>query len=97
MIDVDCADMCSNQRGLRRKISRVENGVTVNVIGLQTQIAGELDQKDLVSQMKRLQKLPKKKKVKVPCSKCNKTESKEKYFPYCCAEHWGIAVRAEPE
>ena len=38
-----------------------------------------------------------KRKVKVPCSKCNKTESKEKYFPYCCAEHWGIAVRAEPE
>jgi len=41
--------------------------------------------------------LPKKKKVKVPCSKCNKTEPKEKYFPYCCANHWGIAVRAEPE
>ncbi len=38
-----------------------------------------------------------KRKVKVPCSKCNKTEPKEKYYPYCCAEHWGIAVRAEPE
>jgi len=39
----------------------------------------------------------KKVKAKVPCSKCNKTEPKEKYYPYCCAEHWGIAVRAEPK
>jgi len=39
----------------------------------------------------------KKRKVKVPCSKCNKTEAKEKYFPYCCAKHWSIAVKAEPE
>ncbi len=39
----------------------------------------------------------KKKKAKVPCSKCNKSQPKDKYFPYCCAEHWGIAVRAEPE
>lgn len=54
MIDVDCADMCSSQRGLPRKISRAENGVTVDVIGLPTQMDGELDQKDLVSQMKRL-------------------------------------------
>ena len=38
-----------------------------------------------------------KRKVTVPCSKCNKTEPKEKYYPYCCAEHWGIAVRAEPK
>ena len=39
----------------------------------------------------------KKAKVEVPCSKCKKTEPKEKYYPYCCAEHWAIAVRAEPK
>ncbi len=38
-----------------------------------------------------------KRKVKVPCSKCDKSKPSDKYFPYCCAEHWGIAVRAEPE
>ncbi len=31
------------------------------------------------------------------CGKCKKSQPKDKYFPYCCAEHWGIAVRAEPE
>jgi len=54
MIDVDYADMCSNQRGLRRKISRVENGVGANVIGQLHQVDGEIHQKDLVSQIKRL-------------------------------------------
>jgi len=47
MIDVDCADMCSNQRGLPRKISRVENGVTVYVIGLPTQMDGGVRAKGL--------------------------------------------------
>lgn len=31
------------------------------------------------------------------CSKCKKTKPSDKYFPYCCSEHWSIAVRAEPE
>jgi len=31
------------------------------------------------------------------CSKCKKTKPADKYFPYCGAEHWSIAVRAEPE
>ncbi len=48
MIDVDYADMCSSQIGLRREISRVENGVTVNVIGKPHQVDGEIHQKDLV-------------------------------------------------
>jgi len=48
MIDVDYADMCSSQIGLRREISRVENGVIVNVIGKPHQVDGEIHQKDLV-------------------------------------------------
>jgi len=31
------------------------------------------------------------------CSKCKNTKPTDKYFPYCGAEHWSIAVRAEPE
>ncbi len=50
MIDVDYADMCSNQRGLRRKISRAGNGVGANV----TLAVVENLTVDLVSQMKRL-------------------------------------------
>lgn len=57
MIDVDCADTCSSQRGLRREISIVENGVTVNVIGKNHQMDGELDQKDLESQTRKLEEL----------------------------------------
>lgn len=30
------------------------------------------------------------------CKKCLATKPKEKYFPYCCADHWSIAVKAEP-
>lgn len=57
MTDVDCADTCSSQRGLRREISIVENGVTVNAIGLNHQVDGELYQKDLASQTKKLEEL----------------------------------------
>ena len=31
------------------------------------------------------------------CSKCKNTKPADKYYPYCSADHWSIAVRAEPE
>ncbi len=42
-------------------------------------------------------KMTKRKVNPLTCSKCKNSEPKDKYFPYCGAEHWGIAVRAEPE
>ena len=97
MINVNVVDMCSSQRRLQR--SRLYGGHIAYVLatGQLHQMGGDIKEKDMVLPMRKVQNLPKKKKIKVPCNKCNKTEAKEKYFPYCSAEHWSIAVRAEPE
>jgi len=41
--------------------------------------------------------MTKKNKDPLTCSKCKKTPTSSKYFPYCSLEHWGIAIKAEPK
>jgi len=54
MINVNVVDMYSSQRSLQKLKSRIENCVGVHVTGQLHQVDGEIRQKDMVSQMKRL-------------------------------------------
>jgi len=31
------------------------------------------------------------------CKECLASKPSNKHYPYCCAEHWKIAIRAEPK
>ena len=40
--------------------------------------------------------MPKRKINPLTCKECLASKPSSQHYPYCCAEHWKIAIKAEP-